>query len=173
MTAFERDQLLQFLATLRQQRRVPKDALADGLIRETLGQQPDVIYGLVQRGLALQLALDAAQLHLAELQAQCNTHAAQGQGLTIGATPATPEAIRSAAAGVAAVDGAPVQAASMAQVQPSPWGRGLLATIGGTALGMTTGVVAGGLMLQGLQGLHDLTESEAGEGLWGLGDDGL
>ncbi len=71
---------------------------------------------------------------------------------------------------------------------PSPWGRGLLAQVGGTALGVTTGVVAGGLLLQGLQGLWGpdaatpgvaqgsagglaTAEPDAGDGLWDLGDD--
>jgi hypothetical protein len=41
MTAQERDQLQQFLVALRQQRSLPKDALAEGLIRVALAQQPD------------------------------------------------------------------------------------------------------------------------------------
>ena len=60
MTADERDQLMQFLSSLRQQRNQPKDPLADALIRDALAQQPDALYPLVQRCMALQLALDAA-----------------------------------------------------------------------------------------------------------------
>ena len=74
----------------------------------------------------------------------------------------------------------------MASALSSPWGRGLLAQVGGTALGVTTGVVAGGLLLQGLQGLWGTdaatpdagatgalpgAQLDAGDGLWDLGDD--
>lgn len=79
-------------------------------------------------------------------------------------------------------------AAPLAQAQPSPWGRGLLAQVSGTALGVSAGVVAGGLLLQGLQGLlgpaaapSDVAQGsagnlptadpDAGDGLWDLGDD--
>lgn len=41
----------------------------------------------------------------------------------------------------------------MAQAQSSPRGRGLLAQVRGTTLGVTTGLVTGGLLLQALQGL--------------------
>lgn len=183
MNAQERDQLQQFLAALRQQRAQPKDALADGLIRDALAQQPDAPYLLVQRSLALQLALDAAQARLAALQAQCDEQAAR---LASGASPTAAGAPPSAGGGSAAADSARVQAAPMASALPSPWGRGLLAQVGGTALGVTTGVVAGGLLLQGLQGLWGTdaatpdagatgalpgAQLDAGDGLWDLGDD--
>lgn len=102
MTADERDQLMQFLGTLRQQRGQPKDPLADGLIREAL----------VQRCMALQQALDAAT-------AQTNGAAVSGEAPPANAT-------------------------------PNHWARGLLTQVGGTALGVTAGVVAGGWLLQGL-----------------------
>jgi hypothetical protein len=62
----ERDQLLKFLASLRQTPIKTKDAVAENLIRDALAQQPDALYQLVQRSLALQLALDAAMLKLKE-----------------------------------------------------------------------------------------------------------
>ena len=112
MTADERDQLMHFLGTLRQQRGQPKDPLADGLIREALAQQPDALYQLVQRCMALQLALDTA---------------------------------------TAQTNGAPVSGeAPPANATPNHWARGLLTQVGGTALGVTAGVVAGGWLLQGL-----------------------
>ena len=37
--------------------------------------------------------------------------------------------------------------------QPSLWMRGLVGQVGSTALGVATGVVAGGALLQGLQAL--------------------
>ena len=60
MNAQERDQLLKFLASLRQTPVKTKDALADGIIRDALAQQPDALYNLVPRCMALQMALDAA-----------------------------------------------------------------------------------------------------------------
>ena len=112
MTADERDQLMYFLGTLRQQSGQPKDPLADGLIREALAQQPDALYQLVQRCMALQQALDAATV--------------QTSGAPVSANP------------------------PLANATPNHWARGLLTQVGGTALGVTAGVVAGGWLLQGL-----------------------
>jgi hypothetical protein len=188
MTAQERDQLQQFLAALRQQRSLPNDTLAESLIREAVAQQPDAPYWLVQRSLALQLALDAAQARLTQLQAQCDEQAARWQALASDAAPNSVGASQPVGVGAAPGASARHQTASMAPAQPSPWGRGLLAQVSGTALGVTTGVVAGGLLLQGFQGLWgadaaspDLAqgsaggmstaEPDAGDGLWELGDD--
>jgi len=182
MTAQERDQLQQFLAALRQQRSHPKDTLADGLIREALAQQPDAPYWLVQRSMALQLALSATQAQLTQLQKQCHEQAAQLQTLTAKPTPTAAVSTRPADAGAGEM------AAPSAQTQPSAWGRGLLAQVSGTTLGVTAGVVAGGLLLQGLQsvwgsdaaspdpalgftGSLPTVGPDAGDGLWGLGDD--
>jgi uncharacterized protein len=188
MTAQERDQLQQFLAALRQQRSLPKDALAEGLIREAVAEQPDAPYWLVQRTLALQLALDATQARLAQLQAQCDEQAVRWQALAADASPSAIGSSQPVGVGAASGASARLQTAPMAPEQPSPWGRGLLAQVSGTALGVTTGVVAGGLLLQGLQGLlgadaasPDLAQGSAGglsaaepdggDGLWDLGDD--
>jgi hypothetical protein len=164
MTAQERDQLQHFLVALRQQSSHPRDRVAEGLIRDALAQQPDAPYWLVQRSMALQLALNAAQARLAQLQAQCDAPMAPVQDLAAELRPAA------------------------APMQPSPWGRGLLAQVGGTALGVATGMVAGGAVLQGLQsvwgpdattphpaegitGNLPTSEPDAGNGLWDLGDD--
>lgn len=112
MTADERDQLMQFLSRMRQQRPQPKDPVADALIRDALAQQPDALYRLVQRCMALQLALDVAT-------AKANDSLASGE-------------------------------APAASPTPNHWARGLLTQVGGTALGVTAGVVAGGWLLQGL-----------------------
>ena len=69
MNAQERDQLQQFLASLRQQRVQAKDPVADGLIRDALASQADATYLLVQRAMALSLALQATQNRLQQLQA--------------------------------------------------------------------------------------------------------
>ena len=108
MTADERDQLMHFLGTLRQQRGTSKDPVADALIRDALAQQPDALYRLVQRCMALQLALDVT-----------TAQAASGE-------------------------------APAASPTPNHWARGLLTQVGGTALGVSAGVVAGGWLLQGL-----------------------
>lgn len=182
MTAQERDQLQQFLAALRQQRSHPKDTLAEGLIRDALAQQPDAPYWLVQRSMALQLALNATHDRLAQLQTQCDAQAAQLQALTSKPTSTAAVSTRPADSNAGAM------ANPLAQAHPSPWGRGLLAQVSGTALGVSAGVVAGGLLLQGLQGLLgpaaapsdvaqgsvgnlSTADSDAGDGLWDLGDD--
>jgi hypothetical protein len=159
MNAQERDQLQQFLASLRQQRAQAKDPVADGLIRDALASQADATYLLVQRAMALGLALQATQNQLQQLQ---------------NAT--------------AQVQQAPIPHGAAHTAQPSLWMRGLVGQVGGTALGVATGVVAGGALLQGLQALWgsdaappDLAqgsagglsaaEPDAGDGLWELGDD--
>jgi hypothetical protein len=88
----------------------------------------------------------------------------------------------------AQVQQAPIPHGAAHTAQPSLWMRGLVGQVGGTALGVATGVVAGGALLQGLQALWgsdaappDLAqgsagglsaaEPDAGDGLWELGDD--
>lgn len=177
MNAQERDQLQQFLATLRQQRVQAKDPVADALIRDALAGQPDAAYVLVQRTMALTLALQATQQQLQQLQ-QLQAAAAQAASASD-----APQAAASASLGQA-----PASQASTAP--PSLWMRGLVRQVGGTALGVATGVVAGGVLLQGLQALWgdeaaspanllggaaaDKLSASSGEGdsgLWDLGDD--
>ena len=117
MNVQERDQLLQFLASLRQTPIKTKDPLAVSIIHDALGQQPDALYRLVQRSLALQLALDAA---LTKLQAH------ESKQVVVQEPP-----------------------------QPSNWGTGLLTQVGTLAAGTTLGVVAGGLLLDGLFDLDE------------------
>ena len=176
MNAQERDQLQQFLASLRQQRVQAKDPVADGLIRDALASQADATYLLVQRAMALSLALQATQNRLQQLQAS-SAAALQAS-----------EAVNPNASAVPAQVQAPVPGAGATAAPPSLWMRGLVGQVGGTALGVAAGVVAGGAVLQGLQALWgsdaaspDLAQGsagglstaapDAGDGLWDLGDD--
>lgn len=176
MNAQERDQLQQFLASLRQQRVQAKDPVADGLIRDALASQADATYLLVQRAMALSLALQATQNRLQQLQASSAAALKVSQA-------ANPDA-----SAVPAQVQAPVPGAGATAAPPSLWMRGLVGQVGGTALGVAAGVVAGGAVLQGLQALWgsdaaspDLAQGsagglstagpDAGDGLWDLGDD--
>ncbi len=128
MNRQERDDLLQFLQPLVRTRATDKDFAAETLILEQCARQPDALYLLVQRAMALQAALDVAQGRLADLQ-----RALAAQAVTQGA----------------------IGDATLARAEPGDrsgaWGRGLLAQAGalGTAvaLGVTAGVVTGGLLL--------------------------
>jgi hypothetical protein len=182
MNAQERDQLQQFLASLRQQRVQAKDPVADGLIRDALASQTDATYLLVQRAMALSLALEATQNRLQQLQA---SSAAALQASNPGQASEVSNAVASA---VPAQAPSSVQLAGVDAAQPSLWMRGLVGQVGGTALGVAAGVVAGGAVLQGLQALWgsdaaspnlaqgsagglSAAEPDAGDGLWDLGDD--
>lgn len=174
MNAQERDQLLQFLAALRQQRAEAKDPVADALIRDALAQQADAPYRWVQGALALAMALEAAQARIGQQQAQLEALRAALSGAAaerpmaplaplaplVPLAPLAPsEALASPVTGLAPgaseVPGsgagpgaAPMVAAAAAHA--SPWARGLLAQGLGLSMGVATGVVAGGLLLQGL-----------------------
>lgn len=159
MNAQERDQLQQFLATLRQQRVQSKDAVADALIREAVSSQPDATYLLVQRAMALTLALEATQNQLRQREAAC--------------APSEPPP-----------QPAPAPQAAVQTNPPSLWRRGLVEHMGSTALGVAAGVVAGGALLQGLQSLWGDDAASPANGLGGTpadklsassseGDDGL
>jgi uncharacterized protein len=176
MNAQERDQLQQFLASLRQQRVQAKDPVADGLIRDALASQADASYLLVQRAMALSVALQATQTRLQQLQA-ASAEALQAS-----------EASNPVANAVPSQALAPTTTGAAHTAQPSLWMRGLVGQVGGTALGVAAGVVAGGAVLQGLQALWgddaaspnvaqgseggvSTAEPDAGDGLWDLGDD--
>jgi hypothetical protein len=156
--------------------------VADALIRDALASQTDATYLLVQRAMALTLALEATQNRLKQLQA-----------LTAEAEQALRERQPSNSSNAVA-SAAPLRVQAPAAVggahtaQPSLWMRGLVGQVGGTALGVAAGVVAGGAVLQGLQALWgsdaaspDLAQGsagglstagpDAGDGLWDLGDD--
>lgn len=176
MNATERDQLQQFLNALRQTRAEPKDPTADAMIREAVASQADAAYLLVQRAMGLGLSLDAAQVRLQQLEAQCaqlqvelqaakvQQGAQQGaqapasssflmsgaQAWGRAAEPAVvptaqPAAFSSAVATSRPMSPPPVAAPPAA----SAWGGGLMAQVATTA----AGVVAGGLLFQGVQSL--------------------
>ncbi len=132
MNRRERDDLLQFLEPLLRARATDKDPAAETLIREQCARQPDALYLLVQRALALESALQAAQAELAR------------RPDSSGSPPATQE-------------GAPPAPAARQEAgdRGSAWGRGLLAQTGaiglGVGLGVTAGVVAGGWLLDALE----------------------
>lgn len=180
MNATERDQLQQFLSALRQTRADPKDPTADGLIREAVSAQADAPYLLVQRAMGLGVALDAAQKRIAQLETQCAqqldqlaqlqaTQAAQaptpaasgswmsdtqawGRGSDTPAQhmPATAATARFATNPLAAARPAAMPAQTQAAPAPtSAWGGGMMAQMATTA----AGVVAGGLLFQGVQSL--------------------
>jgi len=128
MNRHERDELLQFLQPLLRARATDKDFAAETLILEQCARQPDALYLLVQRTMALEQALQAAQARLAEARGPVETsEMAQDPG-----------------------GDAPLARQQSAD-RSGAWGRGLLAqvtTIGaGVGLGVTAGVVAGGLLL--------------------------
>jgi uncharacterized protein len=173
MNATERDQLQQFLSALRQTRADPKDATADDMIREAVRAQADAPYLLVQRAMGLGLALDAAQTRIQQLEAQCAQQldqltqlqrnqitpatAADANGSWISGsqawgrgaeTPAQP--LPSSTARFTASSPVAARTAAMSASAPaSAWGGGMMAQMATTA----AGVVAGGLLFQGVQNL--------------------
>ena len=68
MNRRERDELLKFLQPLLRTRASDKDFAAETLILEQCARQPDALYLLVQRAMALEAALQAAQAQLAQRQ---------------------------------------------------------------------------------------------------------
>ncbi len=173
MNATERDQLQLFLNALSQTRADPKDPTADSLISDAFRAQADAPYVLVQRAMGLGFALDAAQSRIAQLEAQIAQQSAQLTQLQAAQAKPTPSANGSWMSGAQAWGrGAetPAQAlpantpaahfasslpaatrptAVAAQAPASAWGGGMMAQMATTA----AGVVAGGLLFQGVQSL--------------------
>ena len=175
MNATERDQLQQFLSALRQTRADPKDPTADGLISDAFRAQADAPYLLVQRAMGLGMALDAAQTRIEQLEAQNAQQLAQlAQWRATQVTPASAPAnsgswmsgaqawgrgpetpapampVRASTAQLASGSPAATRPAAMpAQAPTSAWGGGIMAQVATTA----AGVVAGGLLFQGVQNL--------------------
>lgn len=138
MNATERDQLQRFLSDLRQTRAAAKDPLADQLIRDAIHAQADAPYLLVQRTLGLSWALDAAQARIQQLEVQC---------AQLGATQ-PPQQHQSVPTPAAAANRSWLSNATPTSTL-STWGGGMVAQVATTA----AGVMAGGLLLQGLQSL--------------------
>jgi len=179
MNATERDQLQQFLNALRQTRADPKDPMADNLISDAVKAQADAPYLLVQRAMGLGFALDAAQTRVAQLETQCAqqlnelaqlkadqaAHAppqtttgswmsgtqAWGRGAETPTPPSSNIAANTPNRAHVALSSpmVPRPAAMPAQAPTSAWGGGMMAQMATTA----AGVVAGGLLFQGVQNL--------------------
>ena len=132
MNRRERDALLKFLEPLLRIRATDKDVTAETLILEHCARQPDALYLLVQRAMALEAALQAAQSRPAE-------------------GTAGPVDAQAAASGP---DAPMTRAPEAAGDRSGAWGRGLLAQAGaigaGVGLGVAAGIVAGDWLLDAL-----------------------
>ncbi|MFM8610414.1 MAG: DUF2076 family protein [Burkholderiaceae bacterium] len=151
MNRSERDELLRFLQPLMRTRATDKDFAAETLIVDACARQPDALYLLVQRAMALQSALGAAQARLAELTAAQGAEGEPGSAHDHGADRRHDRADGRGAVVVGASAGASAGA----------WSRGLRAQVAtvaavgtgvglGVVAGVTTGVVAGGLLLDAI-----------------------
>ena len=161
MNPQEKVQLEQFLQQLNSTQAGAKDSDANALIAESVKQQPDAAYLLVQRAMGLEMALQVAQKQMADMQAQIDqTNQANkpssgflsginswGRAAPAQAAPANAMAAARPAAGAA---------------QPSAWGSGMLGAIATTAIG----VVAGSMLYQGIQSMMGQNSTpDAGNGL--------
>jgi hypothetical protein len=159
MNPQEKAQLEQFLQQLNSTQAGTKDSDANALIAESIKQQPDASYLLVQRAMGLEMALQVAQKQMAEMQAkidQANQANKPSSGFLSSINSwgrATP------------TQGAPANtmaAKPAAGAQPSAWGSGMLGAIATTAIG----VVAGSMLYQGIQSMMGNNSTpDAGNGL--------
>jgi uncharacterized protein len=160
MNSQEKAQLEQFLQQLNSTQAGTKDSDANALIAESIKQQPDASYLLVQRAMGLEMALQVAQKQMAEMQAQID-QANQANKPSSGFLSGINSWGRAAP-----TQGAPANAMAAkpaaGAAQPSAWGSGMLGAIATTAVG----VVAGSLLYQGIQSMmgHNATP-DAGNGL--------
>jgi hypothetical protein len=157
MNPQEKAQLEQFLQQLNSTQAGAKDSDANALITESVKQQPDAAYLLVQRAMGLEMALQVAQKQMTEMQAQIDqTSKPPGFLSGINSWGRTAPAQAAPANAMAAARPAAVAA------QPSAWGSGMLGAIATTAVG----VVAGSMLYQGIQSMmgHNSTP-DAGNGL--------
>jgi hypothetical protein len=115
MDVQERDELLRLLRSLEQTRVPVKDFVAETLILEACARQPDALYLLVQRVMALQAALAAARAQ----------HAQRGPDPAAGHSSSLP----SGDTGTANTS--------------RPWTQGVLAQAAVVAAGAAAGVLAG------------------------------
>jgi len=154
MNPNEKVMLEKFLEQLKNTQANPKDLDADKLIADSTRNNPDATYLLVQRALGLELALQATQKQLTELQAvnpQTKPSSFINEHNSWGRAPGSPPT------------NAPLQTTKTNAIspnQPSAWGAGLLGTIATTA----AGVVVGSMLYQGIQSMlgHDQNQSNLG-----------
>jgi hypothetical protein len=162
MNPQEKVQLEQFLQQLNSTQAGAKDSDANALIAESVKQQPDSAYLLVQRAMGLEMALQVAQKQMAEMQAQIDQANQSNQ------------ANKPSSGFLSGINSwgraAPTQSASAnamaakpaAGAQPSIWGSGMLGAIATTAVG----VVAGSMLYQGIQSMMGSNSApDAGNGL--------
>ena len=149
MNPQEKAQLEQFLQELNRTQVGTKDSEANALIAESVKQQPDASYLLVQRAMGLEMALQVAQKQMAEMQAQidqANQANKPSSGFLSGINSwgrAAPTATQSTPSNAMAAR--PAAGAA----QQSAWGSGMLGAIATTAVG----VVAGSMLYQGIQSM--------------------
>jgi len=113
MDVRERDELLRLLRSLEQTRVAVKDFAAETLILDACARQPDALYLLVQRVLALQSALAATRVQRSQ------------------SPPGPP------------VDHAPASPTGDTVGTGRPWTQGVLAQAAVVAAGAAAGVLAG------------------------------
>lgn len=137
MNQRERDELLQFLEPLLRTRVIDKDLAAESLILQQCARQPDAMYLLVQRAMALEAALLETQKKAA------SDAPADSAGQLRGDTPGL------------ATDGADRRDARPRRHGDGAWGRGLLTQAGaigaGVGLGVAAGIVSGSLLLDAIE----------------------
>ena len=147
MNPQEKAQLEQFLQQLNSTQAGAKDSDANALITESVKQQPDASYLLVQRAMGLEMALQVAQKQMAEMQAQID-QANQANKPSSGFLSGINSWGRAAPTQGAPANTMAARPAAGA-AQPSSWGSGMLGAIATTAVG----VVAGSMLYQGIQSM--------------------
>lgn len=186
MTPQERELLTGFLLQMTQARAGQKDAEAEALIRDAAARQPDALYLLTQRALGLDVALQAAQAQAQQLQSELDQLRRPASGGFLsdpnawGRSAAAPQSASGCAsvpnpdlAPLAPLGSGTLQQRAAQNVQPaqaqqamrtaaaSSWGgAGILGTVATTA----AGVVAGGLLYQGISSMmnhHDKAPAAA------------
>ena len=163
MNPQEKVQLEQFLQQLNSTQAGAKDSDANALIAESIKQQPDASYLLVQRAMGLEMALQVAQKQMAEMQAQIDqaNQSNQANKPSSGFLSGINSWGRAAPAQSAPANAMSARPAAGA-AQPSAWGSGMLGAIATTAVG----VVAGSMLYQGIQSMMGSNSApDAGNGL--------
>jgi len=161
MTPQEKDLITQLLSRLPAANE-PRDAEADGLIRENLARRPDAPYFLVQTVLIQEMALAEAQNRIAELERQLT--AAKAAAPSAQPTSFLGRALRGSVPTSGPWSAAPAAQANPAWSQPSvapaaqPQAAPMMPLAGGSGFlrqaAMTAAGVAGGaLLFQGIQSL--------------------
>ena len=157
MNPQEKVQLEQFLQQLNSTQAGAKDSDANALITESVKQQPDAAYLLVQRAMGLEMALQVAQKQMADMQAQIDQTSKPSSGFLSGIN-SWGRAAPAQGAPANAMAARPAAGAAL----PSAWGSGMLGAIATTAIG----VVAGSMLYQGIQSMMGQNSTpDAGNGL--------